>query len=121
MRADRFLPFALLVAASVAFLPLVYALVARASAPPPIAMSAGFLSMGLAWSAGCSLADRRKGTVRLIALGGALLPLLALLPGFPVAFAGWERVVLVLCSVLCAAGLALLARRWGLFRVSAGP
>lgn len=112
MRASRLVPFALLVGAAIVQLPLVYTLVARADVAPPVALAAGLLSMGLAWSAGCSLEDRRKGTVRSIALAGALAPWLAFAPGFPVAFAAWERALLGACSVLSAAGLVLLWRRW---------
>lgn len=112
MRASLLVPFALLVGAAVVQLPLVYTLVAREEVPPPVALAVGLLSMGLAWSAGCSLEDRRRGTVRSIAAAGALAPWLAFAPAFPVPLAAWERALLVACSILSTAGLVLLWRRW---------
>lgn len=112
MQPAQLVPFLLLVGAAVVQLPLVYALVGRDDPPIPIVLSAGLLSMGLAWSAGCSLEDRRKGTVRGIAAAGALGPLLGFMPGFPVAFDAMEQVLLLACSGLSAAGLVLLLRRW---------
>lgn len=112
VRPSRLVPFALLVGAAIVQLPLVYTLVERRDAAPPVALGVGLLSMGLAWSAGCSLEDRRKGTVRAISLAGALAPWLAFVPSFPVDFAPWERLLLAACSLLSAAGLALLWRRW---------
>lgn len=112
MQPPRLVPFALLVGAALVQLPLVYTLVGRGDAPILVALSVGLLSMGLAWSAGCSLEDRRKGTVRAIAAAGVLAPLVTFTPGFPISFAGWEQLLLVACSVLSAAGLGLLVRRW---------
>jgi hypothetical protein len=112
VHASRLVPFVLLVGAALVQLPLVYTLVAREEVSPPVALAVGALSMGLAWSAGCSLEDRRRGTVRGIALAGALAPLLAFAPSFPVRLAAWELGLLLACSVLSAAGLVLLWRRW---------
>lgn len=108
---DRLVTFGLLVGASLVHLPLIHGLVAQDGRLAPVALSDGLLSMGLAWSAGCSLENRRRGTVRGIAMAGVGAPLVAMLPFFPVSFAPWEHALLILGSALSALGLYTLLRR----------
>lgn len=98
-------------AAAVVQLPVVYGVVARGGAGAPLALALGLLSMGLAWSAGCSLEDRRRGTVRALAALGVLAPWLSFAPMLPVPFPAWERALMGLSSLLAALALIVLLRR----------
>ena len=70
----------LLVAASIAMLPLVHAIVAAASSPGPAIFAAGLLSMALAWAGGCAIEQRRHGSVLAIAAVGVAQALVPLVP-----------------------------------------
>lgn len=107
MRRRRW-TFLLLVIACVLLLPVIYHVVRRAEIGAPLALTLGMLSMGLAWSGGCALENRRRGTVRAIALAGLAMPLAALVPGFPESFGAMERAVLLGAAATCAGALALL-------------
>lgn len=102
--------FLLLVVACVLLLPVIYHVVSRDKAGAPLALSLGLLAMGLAWSGGCALENRRRGTVRGIAALGVALPLLALLPAFPEPFAAAERAFLAGAAGASALAVALLLR-----------
>lgn len=103
--------FGLLVGAATLYLPVVYGIVARGGNGAPIALGFGLLSMGLAWGAGCSLEDRRRGTVRGLATVGALAPWITFAPLPSVSFPPLERGLMVLASLLAAAALVVLLRR----------
>lgn len=102
--------FAVLVAASLLHLPIVHRLVGHDQAPPPAAITVGLLSMGLAWSAGCSLENRRRGTVRGIAAAGLAVPLLVFLLGDALGLTFREHLYAAASGAFCAIGLALLFR-----------
>lgn len=111
--AGRLLPFGLLALASVASLPAIHGLV-----DPSLdfvarlyALYFGLIAMALAWAAGASLEDRRKGSVALLAALGALNPLLALVPPTRDVL-GKGLWWMVAGSALSLAALALLAMRW---------
>lgn len=108
---DQVATFVLLVGASLAHLPLVYGLVGEDARLAPVALSDGLLAMGLAWSAGCSLEDRRRGTVRGITMLGIAGPVVALMPFFPIGFAPWEQALLILGGALSTLALYVLVRR----------
>lgn len=71
---------ALLVAAAVLHLPVVYLLVGSPALSPPFAIAVGALSMGLAWSGGVTLEGRRGGTARAFAALGVAEGALAFVP-----------------------------------------
>lgn len=102
--------FGVLVAASLLHLPLVYRLIARDDTPPAAAISIGLLSMGLAWSAGCSLENRRRGTIRGIAGAGLAAPLLVLVWGPSFALGFQDQLCAAGSGAACAIALALLFR-----------
>lgn len=101
----------LLVAASLLHLPLVYLLIAHTELTPPFALTVGLLAMGLAWSGGCSLEGRRRGTVRALAAAGVLEGALVVVPQIADALgpSKWLFVAIGACSAL--ALLALLRAR----------
>lgn len=62
----------LLVAASLANLPVVYVLVRDSATDPFVALAAGFVAMGLAWAAGFHVQAKRPRLVRTLAALGVL-------------------------------------------------
>lgn len=100
---------ALMVAAALAHLPLVYLLVADATLGPPIAVGVGLLAMGLAWSGGVSLEGRRRGTARAMAFAGILEGSLAFVPAVADAADG-ARWLFLVNALLCAGAWWALAR-----------
>ena len=109
MLALRRATFIVLVVASSLLFPLVYRLIALGEAPP-YALSYGLLSMGLAWSGGCALENRRRGTVRALTAAGLAAPLVTLVPALSVGLGGLERALLAGVGLLCAVAMGLLLR-----------
>ena len=99
----------LLVAASLAHLPLVYALVRDVQLVPVFTLAVGLTAMGLAWSGGVSLEGRRRGTARAIAAIAVAEGSLAVVPVVADAI-GPARWLFVLSALLAGAGLAVLVR-----------
>jgi hypothetical protein len=109
----KLVPFALLSGAAVVNLPVVHSL-----AQPGldfgarlVALFLGGLAMGLAWAAGASLEDRRRGSVAAVCALGVLSPLMAAAP-VARALVGPTLPWLVACAALALAGLVALRLRW---------
>jgi hypothetical protein len=111
--AGRLLPFVLLTGAAAATLPVVYALVRPdlAVAARLVALFLGLLAMGLAWAAGASLEDRRRGSVAAVCALGVVAPALAAVPVARDLVAGGMAWLLA-GAALALVALALLGRRW---------
>lgn len=71
MRA-RLVTAALLLGAALSNLPVVYVLIKTDHASPPIALTFGFLSMGLGWAAGFLIENKRRWFVVLASAVGVL-------------------------------------------------
>lgn len=91
----------LLVAASLANLPVVYLLLAQGAteSEPLVVLGAGFVAIGLAWAAGFHVQAKRPRLVQLLILPGLAEAGLAFVPGYAAARP----------FVLATAGLALAA------------
>ncbi|HET6404598.1 MAG TPA: hypothetical protein VFH78_08115 [Candidatus Thermoplasmatota archaeon] len=99
----------LLFAASVAHLPLVYALVRGVELPPAVPMAIGLLAMGLAWSGGVALEGRRRGTAQIFSALAVAQSLLAFVP--PIAAStGSLRWLFVLIGAMAVGALAGLRK-----------
>ena len=98
----------ILVAASLANLPVVYLLLARGATEtePLVVLGVGFVAMGLAWAAGFHVQGKRPRLVQTLVLPGLAEAGLAFVPGYASA-----RPFVLLASVLSLAGLFLAWRR----------
>jgi hypothetical protein len=112
--AAKLVPFALLTGASVVTLPVLYALVRPDldDIARPTALGLGALSMGLAWAAGVSLEDRRKGSVVLLCALAVLSPLVGVAPPVLSLVGASGIALLSACAALSLVGLVLLQARW---------
>lgn len=99
----------LLFAASLAHLPVVYALVATHAFPPAIGLLVGALSMGTAWAGGVALEGRRPGTTRTFCVLAIAQAALAFAP--QAAALGPARWLLLVVALLAAAALVALPAR----------
>lgn len=93
----------LLVGASLANLPVVYALVADGD---PLALLAGFIAMGLAWGGGFHVQGKRPRLVLALAAVGVAEAGAVLVPAF-----ASSRLWLFLAAGLSLVALALVARQ----------
>lgn len=75
----------LLVAASLANLPVVYLLLQREATQPLVVLGVGFVAMGLAWAAGFHVQSKRPRLVQALVLPGLAQSGLALVPGYEAA------------------------------------
>lgn len=98
----------LLVAASLANLPVVYLLLARGATEtqPLVVLAVGFVAMGLAWAAGFHVQAKRPRLVQALVVPGLAQAGLAFVPGYAAA-----RPFILLASILSLAGLFLAWRR----------
>ena len=98
----------ILVAASLANLPVVYLLLAQGATEtqPFVVLGVGFVAMGLAWAAGFHVQGKRPRLVQALVLPGLAEAGLAFVPGY-----GPARPFVLLASVLSLAGLFLAWRR----------
>lgn len=95
----------LLVAASLANLPVVYVLVRDSTTDPFVALTSGFVAMGLAWAAGFHVQAKRPRLVKALAAIGVLEAAGALFPDLADA-----RVWLVVAAALSLVAFGLLFR-----------
>jgi len=115
--ASKLAPFALLTGASVATLPVLYGMAQRLQESPImavtfVALGLGLLAMGLAWAAGASLEDRRRGSVRFVGVMALAPFVVAGFPGARVAFVATDYAWLGASALLSIVALVMLSQRW---------
>ena len=103
---ERLPVLGLLVAASLANLPVVYLLLQRADTEPLVVLGVGLVAMGLAWAAGFHVQAKRPRLVQALIVPGLAEAGLAFVPGYAAA-----RPFVLGTAALSLAGLFLAWRR----------
>lgn len=104
--------YSLIISGSILDIPVVYQQVRDDESLHALPLALGLISMGLAWAAGCSLENRRKGTVAALLALGIVQPLLVVIPLPGVILTPTSELLLVVSAASAGLGAVLLARRW---------